>query len=123
MHQFNKKLSELRKSLRLTQVEMAQKLDMTQAAISILENGGSMPTGATLAKLEQVYPTLDWNIMIKGGPGGFFIKKSTDVGKPELDVKRRIHYADDLNQKLKVLINELIHEHRILIKTIEKKLQ
>lgn len=78
MESINKKFKQLRNHHRLTQVEFAGLLKMTQANVSQIENGDCIPSGETLIKLYKVYPTLDFNWLIKGLSGWPFIQGEGD---------------------------------------------
>ena len=53
-------LKSLRESKKMTQEQLAEKLDVGRSAISMWETGYSLPRGATLIKLSKIFGcTLD----------------------------------------------------------------
>ena len=80
MQNFGRKLKQLRTIQRLSQVEFAAKLQVTQANLSQLEAGKCLPTGTTLARLYELYPNLDFNWIIKGLSGSPFKKHDNTDG-------------------------------------------
>jgi transcriptional regulator with XRE-family HTH domain len=54
---FAKRLQQLRRERAITQVELAQRLDVTQGLISLYERGAAAPTTQMLTKLAEVLGT------------------------------------------------------------------
>lgn len=62
---FSKRLKQARHEAGLTQVQLANKLGITQSGFSSYENGGREPTLATLANLSKIlHRSIDWLVGI-----------------------------------------------------------
>lgn len=62
---FSKRLKQARREAGLTQVQLANKLGITQSGYSSYENGGREPTLATLANLSKILQRpIDWLVGI-----------------------------------------------------------
>ncbi len=69
-------MKQLRKQRGLTQSELAEKLNMTQAMLSWLENGKHFPKPETARKIEDFFGCqIDWTSCYKKQYGRFLTKK------------------------------------------------
>lgn len=113
MERFNERLRELRAHKKLTQAEFGEKLNVTQANVSQLENGECLPTGETISRIYRAFPEVDWNWLVK-----------PDYDGSMLDQRSRLHeriqnYETAASIHVDIIEN-LRKENRILFQVIDK---
>lgn len=89
---FSKRLKELRKMNKITQIELANKIEVTAGAVGLWETGKRLPDIETILKIAKVFNvTSDYlmggefeNQIIIIGKGGDF--KSFSLKEKDLDV-------------------------------------
>jgi transcriptional regulator with XRE-family HTH domain len=94
--EINHKIRQVRQQLRLSQKEMAEKLDLDQSYISDIERGKASISGNVLRLLHDILGiSADWLISGKGSP---FVKHSnaSDVEvyvDPNVDLHQKLHFV------------------------------
>jgi transcriptional regulator with XRE-family HTH domain len=102
-----KRFKELRRELNLTQKQMSEELETTQANISQIENGECLPTGNFMLRVAERFPDVNfnWLFLNQGTPRLSDAAKKVEadiVSKVERNLEKKYTKKfDELNSELK----------------------
>lgn len=111
---FNKQLKKFVKAYRLTNSELASKLDITYQALHNVLSGNNYPKVATLILLSENYPDLNMNWLLTG-------EGEMKIGQPAKTQEiESLENQLTMCKKENKLLNEMVDNQRLVIDLMKK---